>query len=106
MQQYFYSLQLNNSISTLVLDGCKIGHRGGISLASMLQVNKSIQRLGLAAADLDTDCIIAISTVLHGNKSVTTIDLSRPLLHSKLEEPTIHISKMLQVRATMIGEQV
>ena len=64
----------------------------------MLQVNKSIQRLGLAATDLDTDCIIAISTVLHGNKSVTSIDLSRPLLHSKLEESTVHISKMLQVR--------
>lgn len=63
----------------------------------MLQVNKSIQKLSLSATDLDTDCLIALSTVLRGNRAVTSIDLCRPLLHSKLEETTIHISKMLQV---------
>ncbi len=89
--------QFNNSITTLILDGCKIGHRGGISLASMLQVNKSLQKLSLSATDLDTDSVIALATVLQGNTSLTSLDLSRPLLHSKLEETTIHISRMLQV---------
>ena len=89
--------QLNSSVSTLLLDGCKIGRGGGIQVASMLQVNRSIARLGMSSCDLDTDCIIAMSTILHGNQSVQQLDLSRPLLHSRMEETTIHISKMLQV---------
>ena len=90
--------QFNNSVTSLSLGGCKIGHSGGIHIASMLQVNSTIRKLDLSSTDLDTDCVIAIATVLHGNRSLTSIDLSRPLLHSKFEETTIHISKMLQVR--------
>lgn len=89
-------------MSTLSLGGCKIGHSGGIHIASMLQVNNTIRKLDLSSTDLDTDCVIAIATVLHGNKSVSSIDLSRPLLHSKFEETTVHISKMLQVRLNQI----
>ena len=63
----------------------------------MLQVNRSIARLGLNSCDLDTDCLIALATVLQGSQSIKQIDLSRPLLHSRMEETTIHISKMLQV---------
>ena len=89
--------QFNSSISTLLLNGCKIGYVGGIQVASMLQVNRSIVKLGLSSCDLDTDCLIAMSTVLHGNQAIQQLDLSRPLLHSRMEETTIHISKMLQV---------
>lgn len=64
----------------------------------MLQVNRSILHLGLAATDLDTYCIIAMAAILHGNQTLRSVDLSRPLLHSKLEESTIHISRMLEVR--------
>ena len=62
-----------------------------------LQVNRSLTHLGLAYTDIDTDCIIAMATVLHGNQTLRHVDLSRPLLHSRLEESTIHISRMLQV---------
>ena len=61
------------------------------------QVNQSLACLGLAYTDIDTDCIIAMATVLHGNRTLRSVDLSRPLLHSRLEESTIHISRMLQV---------
>ena len=81
----------------LCLDGCKLGNAGGIQVAAMLQVNRTILQLSLANTDLDTDCIIAMATVLQGNQSLQKIDLSRPLLHSKLEESTIHLSRMLQV---------
>ena len=33
-------LQFNKSVVHLQLNGCKIGHKGGISLASMLQVGR------------------------------------------------------------------
>ena len=32
------SVQFNSSVTTLILNGCKIGARGGIHVASMLQV--------------------------------------------------------------------
>ena len=67
----------------------------------MLQLNRSIVKLGLSSCDLDTDCLIAMSTVLHGNQSIQQLDLSRPLLHSNMEETTIHISKMLQVNSVL-----
>ena len=63
----------------------------------MLQVNSVLTQLSLAATDLHTDSIIALSTVLHGNQTLQHLDMSRPLLYSKQEESTIHISKMLKV---------
>jgi hypothetical protein len=42
-----------------------------------------------------------MATVLHGNQTLRSVDLSRPLLHSRLEESTIHISRMLQVNSTL-----
>ena len=63
----------------------------------MLQVNTTLTHLTLSNTHLHTDCIIAIATVLHGNQTIQCLDLSRPLLHSCLEESTIHISKMLKV---------
>ena len=98
-------LQLNKSVASLQLHGCKMGRKGGISLASMLQVNPIIHTLGLAAADLDTDSIIAMATVLKANKTLRRVDFSRPLLFSLQEEPTVHLSKMLKVwwRASFSG---
>lgn len=81
----------------LDLSGVELGHHGGIAIASMLQINTSLKHLGLKGADLDTDCIIAMATVLQGNRALRKLDLSRPLLHSHLEESTIHISKALKV---------
>ena len=92
------ALQLNKSVLNLQLNGCKIGRRGGIGLASMLQVNPVIQTLGLASADLDTDTVIAMATVLQANRALRKVDLSRPLLFSLQEEPAVHLSKMLKVR--------
>jgi len=74
-----------------------MGSSGGVSIASMLQVNRSLSHLGLSSTDQDTQSLIALATVLQANTTVLSIDLSRPLLHSQLEETTIHISKMLQV---------
>ena len=68
-------------------------------MASMLQVNTTLKKLSMAHTDLHTDSVIAMATVLHGNQSISCIDMSRPLLHSHMEETTIHISKMLKVKS-------
>ena len=91
------ALQFNSSVTNLQLNGCKMGRKGGIALASMLQINTHIRTLGLRAADLDADSVIAMSTVLQSNSSLTCVDLSRPLIFSLQEEPTIHLSRMLRV---------
>ena len=81
------------------LDGNLLERKGGLDLASMLQVNSTLTHLALSNTHLHTDCIIAMATVLHGNQTIQCLDFSRPLLHSCLEESTIHISKMLKVFA-------
>lgn len=95
------ALQFNKSLHTIVLDGNTLGHVGGLQVAAMLQVNLSIARLGLASTDLDTDSVIAMATVLGANKVLRAVDISRPLLHSKMEESTIHLSTMLQVNNSL-----
>lgn len=91
------ALQLNKSVTNLQLNGCKLGRKGGIAIASMLQINPRIHTLGLRAADLDADSIIAMATVLQANRALTHVDLSRPLIYTLQEEPTVHISRMLRV---------
>lgn len=98
-------LQFNTSVSVLCVDGCKLGTAGGLQVAAMLQVNRTILQLSLANTDLDTECIIAMATVLQGNQSLQRVDLSCPLLHSKLEESTIHLSRMLQVGLVLMGKK-
>ena len=80
------------------MDGNRLERKGGVQLAAMLQVNTKLTHLSIASTDLHTDSIIALSTVLHGNRTLQSLDISRPLLHSNLEESTIHISKMLKVK--------
>lgn len=91
------ALELNKSVTNLQLNGCKIGRKGGIAVASMLQINPRIHTLGLRSTDLDTDSVIAMATVLQANRSLAHVDLSRPLIYTLQEEPTIHISRMLRV---------
>ena len=95
-------LQLNKSVASLQLNGCKIGRKGGIAVASMLQINPRIHTLGLRSADLDADSIIAMATVLQANKALTCVDLSRPLIYTLQEEPTVHMSRMLRVRKDLV----
>ena len=47
--------------------------------------------------------MIAMATVLQGNQTLQRVDLSRPLLPSKMEESTIHISRMLQVNSIIMN---
>jgi hypothetical protein len=96
------ALQINTSLEHIILDGLSLERKGGIDIAAMLQVNTTLSNLSMACTDLHTDCIIAMATVLHGNCTIRSLDLSRPLLHSCLEESTIHISKMLKVTTEII----
>lgn len=48
----FLCLQNNSTLLSLRLSGNKIGNRGAMHLASMLQVNNTLQELQLADCDL------------------------------------------------------
>lgn len=48
------SLQCNSTLLSLRLSGNKIGNRGAMHLASMLQVNNTLTELELADCDLVT----------------------------------------------------
>ncbi|XP_011404247.1 PREDICTED: leucine-rich repeat-containing protein 34-like [Amphimedon queenslandica] len=95
------ALQFNTSLQHVSLDGNLLEKKGGLDLAAMLQVNTTLTHLTLSNTHLHTDCIIAMATVLHGNQTIQCLDLSRPLVHSCLEESTIHISKMLKISCTL-----
>lgn len=47
-----FSLQCNSTLLSLRLSGNKIGNRGAMHLASMLQVNDALKELELDACDL------------------------------------------------------
>lgn len=50
------SLQTNESLKALRLTGNKIGNRGGMALAQMLQVNTTLEALDVADCDLVCLC--------------------------------------------------
>lgn len=102
------SLQCNNRLLSLRLSGNKIGNRGAMHLASMLQSNNTLQELEVADCDLvntgflrlceyehsqqavswasfssqATQSVIEFSIMLKTNKTLCSVDISRPLLFS------------------------
>ena len=63
-------------------------------LQKIKKFQKSSPNIILALSDLCLPIIIVLCVCV----CVRRVDLSSPLLHSKLEETTIHLSRMLQVR--------
>ena len=46
------ALQINETIKSISLRGNKIGNKGGMSFASMLQINTHLEHLDLGCCDL------------------------------------------------------
>lgn len=61
--QCIYSLQTNESLKALRLTGNKIGNRGGMALAQMLQVNTTLEALDVADCDLVYVCVNVINLI-------------------------------------------
>nr|XP_014342010.1 PREDICTED: leucine-rich repeat-containing protein 34 [Latimeria chalumnae] len=91
------ALHWNQTLKQLRMNGNKIGNKGGMYFAAMLQVNSSLEELDLGDCDLGTQSVVALSTVLNNNVAIKSINLSRPLLFSQQEETTVHLAKMLKV---------
>ncbi|XP_032407931.1 leucine-rich repeat-containing protein 34 isoform X1 [Xiphophorus hellerii] len=96
------SLQGNSSLLSLRLSGNKIGRKGGLNLAGMLRVNMTLQELELGECDLEMQSMIALSTALKNNTTLRSVDVSRALLFSLLEEWAVHFSKMLPVNNSLV----
>ncbi|XP_026710505.1 leucine-rich repeat-containing protein 34 isoform X3 [Athene cunicularia] len=95
-------LQRNESLVYLRMTGNKIGNKGGMSFASMLEINSTLEKLDLGDCDMGMQCLIAIATALTQNKSVKAINLNRPLLYSQEEETTVHIALMLKSNSSLV----
>uniref|UniRef100_A0A3P9P3W8 Leucine rich repeat containing 34 n=2 Tax=Poecilia reticulata TaxID=8081 RepID=A0A3P9P3W8_POERE len=96
------SLQSNSSLLSLKLSGNKIGRNGGLDLAGMLRVNMTLQELELGECDLEMQSMIGLSTALKNNSTLLSVDMSRALLFSLLEEWAVHFSKMLPVNSSLV----
>ncbi|XP_034145307.1 leucine-rich repeat-containing protein 34 isoform X1 [Esox lucius] len=95
------SLTTNSALRSLRLTGNKIGNHGAMHFARMLQVNTTLQELDLADSDLETQSVIAFAIVLNNNKSLRSVNISRPLLFSHMDEAAVHLSGMLQVNQSL-----
>ncbi|XP_058481528.1 leucine-rich repeat-containing protein 34 [Solea solea] len=81
------SLKCNHSLLSLRLSGNKVGNRGAMHVATMLQ---------------DTQSVIAVAIAVKNNNTLHHVDLSRPLLFSLQEEWAEHCSLMLAVNNSLL----
>ncbi|XP_018596776.1 leucine-rich repeat-containing protein 34 isoform X1 [Scleropages formosus] len=91
----------NGSLRTLRMKGNKIGDKGGMNFADMLQSNSTLEEMDLSDCDLATQSLIAFAVVLSKNKTIRAINVSRPLLYSHQEETTVYFAQMLQVNQSL-----
>ncbi|XP_062841599.1 leucine-rich repeat-containing protein 34 [Trichomycterus rosablanca] len=94
-------LHHNVSLKKLRMSGNKIGNKGAMHFASMLQINSTLEELDMSDCDLGTQSLIAFAIVLNNNGSIRSINVSRPLLFSLQEEPTVHMAQMLLINQTL-----
>ncbi|KAE8603999.1 hypothetical protein XENTR_v10014530 [Xenopus tropicalis] len=83
------------------MTGDKIGNKGGMLFASMLQINSTLEELDLGDCDLGIQSLIALATVLLQNKTLKSLNLNRPIFYVMQEDTTVHLSEMLRVNSTL-----
>ncbi|MBN3298559.1 LRC34 protein, partial [Amia calva] len=91
------ALHCNATLMKLQMTANKMGNKGAMHFAAMLQINSSLEELDVGDCDLDTQSLIAFAIVLNNNRNICVINLSRPLLYSQQEETTVHMAHMLKV---------
>lgn len=94
----YWCAQNNTTLQCLKLNGNKLGDRGAMYVAQMLQLNTALERLDLGECELGIASLIALATVLRYNTSVRALTLNRPLLWTQQEEHVYHIAQMLKAR--------
>ena len=88
--------QNNVTLQSLKLNGNKMGDRGAMYVAQMLQLNTTLEQLDLGECELGVASLIALATVMRYNTRVRALTLNRPLLWTHQEEHVYHIAQMLQ----------
>uniref|UniRef100_A0A3B4DM18 Leucine rich repeat containing 34 n=1 Tax=Pygocentrus nattereri TaxID=42514 RepID=A0A3B4DM18_PYGNA len=91
----------NATLKRLRMTGNKIGNKGAMHFASMMQTNTTLEELDVSDCDLATQSLIAFAIVLNSNRSIRSINVSRPLLFSLQEETAVHMARMLAVNQTL-----
>ncbi|XP_076451919.1 leucine-rich repeat-containing protein 34-like isoform X2 [Babylonia areolata] len=98
------ALHTNETLRLLRLNGNKLEtkeQKGGMYFAQALQVNTTLEHLDLGDTDLRTESLIALGTVLLHNSSLKSVNVSRPILFTHMEEPTVHFANMLKVNTSL-----
>uniref|UniRef100_A0A671SRF0 Leucine rich repeat containing 34 n=1 Tax=Sinocyclocheilus anshuiensis TaxID=1608454 RepID=A0A671SRF0_9TELE len=99
--QVLYVIRKNKSLKMLRMTGNKIGNKGAMQLAAMLQINSTLEEIDISDCDLATQSVVAFAIVLKNNRKICAINAGRPLLFSLQEETTVHMAQMLVVNKTL-----
>ncbi|MEE6501263.1 hypothetical protein FKM82_004114 [Ascaphus truei] len=91
------ALHRNETLRSLTMTGNKIGNKGGMFFASMLQINSTLEELDLGDCDLE-DTTIHISQMLKVNRSLRELHLSK---HQMTDSGVEHLCKALQENFTL-----
>lgn len=95
------ALKESTTLRVLRLDGNALGGTGGMAVAEMLQANSALQHLSLSNCGLTTESLVALATVLRDNSSLLSLDVSRPLAQTIMDEPAAHFARMLKVNTAL-----
>ena len=88
----------NTTLIQLVANSCQFQHRGGKSIAKLLQVNKTLKYLNIANNNIGDDATASIALSIQGNATLVQLNISNCKFHS---EGAKKFAEMLRVNETL-----
>ncbi|CAH8432262.1 unnamed protein product [Dicrocoelium dendriticum] len=95
-------LKANKKLLVLKMIGNPVGTIGGLRIAQALQINDTLEFIDLGECGQTVTSCVAFATMLRSNTAIRSLNLSRQLLWTQQEEPTVHVGDMLCVNNTLI----
>lgn len=96
------ALKVNKGLVVLKMVGNPIGTTGGLRIAQALQINNVLEFIDLGECGQTITSCVAFATMLRSNTTIRSLNLSRQLLWTQQEEPTVHMADMLCVNNSLI----
>jgi Ran GTPase-activating protein (RanGAP) involved in mRNA processing and transport len=78
-----------------------LGSEGGMKLAESLTTNTRLKHLLINSCGLDLSTLIHIISSLEGNYAIETLEIDRPLIQSKEDEESDHLSRIIEKTSTL-----
>ncbi len=96
------NLQGCHALEELILDANPLGDLGGVAIAALVESLPRLAILRMCRCDLGVDALIALCSALGRTASLRLLDISEPLLFSRNEETTGHVSRALSSNASLV----